>query len=49
MRAWEKHLREYHAAGGVEYTTDEVKNMLLRKILPCDDKRRLTHREFAEV
>ena len=22
--------------------------MFLRKILPCDDKKRLTHREFAD-
>ena len=48
LKDWEKHLREYHAAGGTEYQTDELKCMLLRRILPCDDKKKLTHREFAE-
>ena len=48
LKDWEKNMREYHAAGGPEYTTDEVKNMLLRKILPMDDKKRLTHREFVD-
>ena len=42
-----KHLREYHAAGGTEYRTDELKVMLLRRMLPWDGKR-LTHREFVE-
>ncbi len=48
LKEWEKHLREYHATGGPEYKSDEVKIMLLRRILPCDEKRRLTHREFVE-
>ncbi len=48
LKDWEKHIREYRAAGGVEYASDEVKNMLLRRMLPADDKRKLTHREFAE-
>ena len=48
LKEWENHLREYHAAGGVEYQSDELKNMLLCKMLPCDDKHKLTHREFAD-
>ncbi len=48
LKDWEKHLREYHATGGLKYSTDEVKCMILRRILPCDDKKRLTHREFVE-
>ncbi len=48
LKDWEKHLREYHSAVGTEYKSDEVKSHLLRRILPCDDKRRLTHREFVE-
>ena len=48
LKEWEKHLREYHSAGGSDFNTDEVKCMLLRKILPVDDKKRLTHREFVE-
>jgi hypothetical protein len=47
LKDWEKHLREYHAAGGAEYKTDELKVMLLRRMLPWDGKR-LTHREFVE-
>ncbi len=47
LKDWEKHLREYHAAGGTEYRTDELKVMLLRRMLPWDGKR-LTHREFVE-
>ena len=41
-------MREYHSTGGLEYKSDEVKNMFLRNMLPCDDKKKLTHREFAE-
>ena len=48
LKDWEKHLREYHATGGLEYSTDEVKCMILRRLLPCDEKKRLTHREFVE-
>ena len=48
LKDWEKHLREYHAAGGVSYSTDELKIMLLRRMLPCDEKKRLLHREFVE-
>ncbi len=48
LKEWEKHLREYHAAGGVEYSTDEVKCMIIRRMLPRDDKKRITHREFVE-
>ena len=48
LKDWEKHFREYHAAGGLEYQADEIKLMLIRKILPCDEKKRLTHREFVD-
>ncbi len=48
LKEWEKHLREYHSAGGLDFSTDELKIMLLRKMLPVDDKKRLTHREFVE-
>ncbi len=49
LKDWEKHLREYHATGGLEYSTDEVKCMILRRLLPCDGlTKRLTHREFVE-
>ena len=48
LKEWEKYLREYHSAGGSEYQTDEMKMMLLRRMLPCDDKKRLTHREFVD-
>ena len=49
LKEWEKHLREYHSAGGCEYRTDEIKSMLLRRMLPCDGTtKRLTHREFVD-
>ena len=41
-------MREYHAAGGTEYQADELKVMLLRRMLPCDEKKRLIHREFVD-
>ncbi len=44
LKEWEKHLRYYHAAGGTEYTGDEINNMLIRRMLPHDERNRLTHR-----
>ena len=48
LKEWEKFLREYHAAGGSEYQTDEFKILMLRRMLPQDEKKKLTHREFAD-
>ena len=32
----------------MEYSTDEVKCMIIRRMLSRDDKKRITHREFVE-
>jgi hypothetical protein len=48
LKEWEKFLREYHAAGGSEYQTDKFNILMLRRMLPQDEKRKLTHREFVE-
>ena len=48
LKEWEKFLREYHAAGGEEYRSDEIKCMLFRRMLPQDENNKLIHREFVE-